>query len=125
MNFKLDENLSRHLKTLLAALGHDAITVEDEGLLSQPDHVVAAAAASERRVLLTLDLEFADLRKYAPGRHPGIVLFRPRSFGPMSVNSMVERFVRETDLASLTGCVAVAEPGRLRVRRPPLVDDEP
>ncbi len=41
---KLDENLPRGLKGKLSALQHDAVTVEDENLLSQPDTVVAAAA---------------------------------------------------------------------------------
>ena len=81
MKLKLDENLSRHLKQGLASLQHDVVTVIDENLLSQPDPVVAAAANSEGRILLTLDLEFVDLRKYPPGSHPGIILFRPRSFG--------------------------------------------
>jgi len=48
---KLDENLSRHLKDGLARLGHDVQTVADEGLLSRPDHVVAAAANEEGRFL--------------------------------------------------------------------------
>ena len=63
MKLKLDENLSRHLKPTLASLGHDVMTAADEGLLSQPDTVVAKAADGESRILLTLDIEFADLRK--------------------------------------------------------------
>ena len=120
MKLKLDENLSRRLKPELVALRHDVLTVEDEGLLSRPDPVGGAAARSEGRMLLTLDLEFADLRKYPPGNHPGIVLFRPRSFGPLAVNAFVTEFVRDTDLAALARCVAVVEPGRVRVRRAPM-----
>jgi predicted nuclease of predicted toxin-antitoxin system len=118
MKLKLDENLSHHLKPRLAALGHDVTTTDDEGLLSQPDTAVAAAARAEGRMLLTLDLEFADLRKYPPGSHPGMIVFRPRSFGPLSVNSVVEAFVRNTALAPLAGCVVVVEPTRMRVRGP-------
>ena len=95
----------------------------DEGLLSQPDTVVAAAAAREDRVLLTLDLEFGDLRKYPPGSHPDIVLFRPRTFGPRAVNRCIETFLRDTDLTSLARCVVIVEPSRVRVRRPPLRTD--
>lgn len=120
MKLKLDENLSRHLKAALEALKHDVMTAADEGLLSQPDPIIAKAANDEKRILLTLDLEFADLRKYRPGNHPGIILFRPQSFGPLSVNRFVEAFVRETDLALLDGCVVVVEPEKVRVRRPPL-----
>jgi predicted nuclease of predicted toxin-antitoxin system len=118
MKLKLDESLSRHLKPVLTGLGHDVLTAADEGLLSHPDVEVAAGAAREGRILLTLDIEFADLRKYPPGSHPGIVLFRPASFGPLSVNRFVERFIRSADLSVLSQCVAVVEPHRVRVRKP-------
>jgi predicted nuclease of predicted toxin-antitoxin system len=118
MRLKLDENLSRHLKPILIAVGHDVLTVADEDLLSHPDVEVAACAARESRILLTLDIESADLRKYPPGSHPGIILFRPASLGPLSVNRFVERFVRSTELSQLSGCVAVVEPQGVRVRQP-------
>jgi predicted nuclease of predicted toxin-antitoxin system len=118
MKLKLDENLSRHLKPVLISLGHDVLTAADEDLLSRPDIEVAACAAREARLLLSLDIEFADLRKYPPGSHPGIVLFRPASLGPLSVNRFVEQFVRSTDLSVLSGGVAVVEPRGIRVRRP-------
>jgi len=120
VKLKLDENLSRHLKQSLSALNNDVTTVADQGLLSQPDTTVAAAANREERMLLTLDLEFSDLRKYPPGHHPGIILFRPQSFGPLAVNQFVEQFVRSTELHLFAGCVVVVEPSRVRVRRPHL-----
>ncbi len=116
---KLDENLSRHLKVRLSSLGHDVTTAGDEGLLSQLDTRVAAAAAQEQRMLLTLDVEFGDLRKYPPGSHPGVILFRPKRLGPLVVNEFVEHFIRTADLANLGGCVVVVEPSRIRVRPPP------
>lgn len=118
MKLKLDENLSRHLKPLLIARGHDTLTAADENLLSQPDTEIARAAAAEQRILLTLDVQFADLRRHPPGSHPGIVLFRPSSLGPLSVNAFIADFVATADLRSLAGCVAIVEPGRVRVRRP-------
>ncbi|MDM7998106.1 MAG: DUF5615 family PIN-like protein [Acidobacteriota bacterium] len=74
MKLKLDENLSRHLKPVLAGLGHDVLTAADENLLSHPDTEIAQAAKEEQRMLLTLDIEFADLRKYPPGSHPASAL---------------------------------------------------
>ena len=118
MRIKLDENLSRHLKAVLAALGHDAVTVGDEGLLGRSDIAVGHTAAAEGRMLFTLDAQFANLRAHPPGSHPGICLFRPRSHGPLAVNRFVEDFVRRADLEDLRGSVVVIEPSRLRVRRP-------
>jgi predicted nuclease of predicted toxin-antitoxin system len=123
VKLKLDENLSRHLKDILGMLQHDVITAADENLLSQPDTALAAAANSEGRMLLTLDLEFGDLRKYPPGNHPGIILFRPRSFGPLAVNRFVDEFIRDINLELLAGCVVVIDPTRVRVRRRPLRTD--
>jgi predicted nuclease of predicted toxin-antitoxin system len=118
MKLKLDENLSRHLKPILGSLGHDVTTAAEQGLLSQPDAAVATAARSQGRLLLTLDVEFADLRKYPPGSHPGVILFRPGTVGLRAVNHYVETFVRQTDLMLLARCVAVVGPDRVRVRRP-------
>ena len=123
MKLKLDENISRHLKEILTALRHDVTTAAEEELLGQADTTVAKAAKTEGRVLLTLDLEFADLRKYPPGFHPGIVLFRPKGFGPLAVNRFIEEFFRSADIQSLEGCVVIVEPSQVRVRRPAVEDD--
>lgn len=89
MKIKLDENLSRHLKSRFNNLSHEISTVDDEGLLSKPDSFVASVCKSEGKMLLTLDLEFGDLRKYPPGTHPGIILFRLKSNSLFSVSQFV------------------------------------
>ena len=118
MKIKLDENLSKHLKGPLTAEGHVVWTSADEGLLSRPDIEIGTAAKNEGMMLFTLDLEFADLRKFPAGSHPGVVLFRPRSMGPLTVNRFVLGFVLEADLGDLAGCVVIVEPNRIRIRRP-------
>ena len=123
MKLKLDENISRHLKGNLLALHHDVATAAEEGLLGRPDTEIAKAAKAEQRILLTLDLEFADLRKYPPGTHPGIILFRPKSFGPVAVNRFIEEFIRSSDLQQLKDCVVVVETSQARIRRPTGNDD--
>jgi predicted nuclease of predicted toxin-antitoxin system len=97
---------------------HDVSTAGDEGLLSQPDMVIAQAARGEGRMLMTLDLDFAGLRNYPAGSHPGIVLFRPATYGPSAVNQFVDAFVCDNDLESFAGCLVVVEPKRIRIRRP-------
>ena len=118
MKLKLDENLSRYLKPALEQLGNDVTTAAEENLLSRPDIEIASAACRENRILLTLDIEFADLRKYPPGSHPGIILFRPISLGPLSVNAFISNFSKEMDFSKFCGCVVVVDPARVRVRFP-------
>ena len=116
MRIKLDENLSRHLKTALIDVGLEVSTAADENLLGKTDAEVAAAAKSENRMVFTLDVAFVDLRRFPPGDHPGIVLFRPGSLGPISVNQFILDFVRDQNLESLVGSIVVAEPNRIRIR---------
>ena len=75
MKIKLDENLPLRLSTLLSGLGHDAHTVHDERLAGRPDNEIWQAAQTESRFLITQDMDFSDLRKFAPGSHHGILLF--------------------------------------------------
>jgi predicted nuclease of predicted toxin-antitoxin system len=118
MKIKLDENLSRHLKQILEQEGHDVETVEEEGLRGRNDLEVGRAAREEERMLFTLDVEFADLRKYPPGTHPGVILFRPRTMGPLTVNNLVLEFVRTTNLDELVECVVIVDRNKIRVRYP-------
>ncbi len=52
MRLKLDENLSRHLKTTLQDEGHDVSTAAEEGLLGSPDAEVGGAARREERRMM-------------------------------------------------------------------------
>jgi len=125
MKIKLDENISRRLKSHLQQEGYGVFTAEEEGLLGKSDIVVGAAAKAEGMMLFTLDIEFADLRKFPPGTHPGIILFRPQSMGPLATNRFIVNFVKETDMTALSGCTVVVDPTRVRIRRPPLGTDTP
>ena len=89
MKFKLDENLPTELATDLRALGHDAETVLDEGLRGAADATLVQVAAAEARILLTLDNGIANLLRYPPHEHAGLVLFRPDSSGRRAVLEFV------------------------------------
>lgn len=117
MKVKLDENASRSLVDLLAAPGHDADTTTDEGLSGADDDTLFAAARSSGRLLVTLDRGFADLRRYPPGTHSGIVVLRPADQSVRAVNALVRRMLAERDLDALAGAITIVEPGRVRIRR--------
>ena len=75
--FKLDENLPRDALIFLAGAGHDAHSVSDERLGGGADAGVLEACLNEDRILVTLDLDFADIRAYPPSEHRGIWVLRP------------------------------------------------
>jgi predicted nuclease of predicted toxin-antitoxin system len=118
MKVKLDENLPFRLVELLERLGHDVDTVPSEKLTGKLDQDVWAAVRVAGRLLVTQDLDFSDVRQFAPGSHPGILVVRLRAPG---ANALIERIVSavtEHPLDSLAGCFAVLSDRKLRVRRP-------
>lgn len=123
MRIKLDENIDWRVAGLLSAAGHDADSAADEGLLSQPDVRIAEAAKNEGRTLFTLDLDFTDARKFPPGRHPGIVVFRPGRLSIGVIRQMILDFASGPDTGRVEGAITIVEPGRTRTRHPEPSDD--
>src|ERR1700731_1235654 len=76
MKTKLNENLPHHLAVLLSKLGHDVHTTVQEGLNGKTDREVWEASQKKSRFLITQDLDFSDIRAFAPGSHCGILLVR-------------------------------------------------
>lgn len=62
MKFKVDENLPIEVAELLQESGHDAVTVLDQHMGGQEDTTLAAVCLREGRTIITLDLDFADIR---------------------------------------------------------------
>lgn len=79
MKFKIDENLPVEFAEVLRASGHDAITVLEQKMGGIPDVDLFGICQAEERVLMTLDLDFADIRLYPPQESPGILVIRIQS----------------------------------------------
>ncbi len=110
--------MPRRAAAVLTGGGHDVETVPDEGLAGQPDATVFEAARSEDRMLVTLDRGFADIRRYPPGTHAGVLVLRLRDQRPAVIGSSLQQLLDEQDLEALRGCLVIVEPGAIRVRRP-------
>lgn len=119
MRIKLDENISAAASSVATALGHDADTVVDECIAGAADPDVLAASTADRRLLVTLDRGFGDVRAYPPGSHGGIVVLRVDSQDASTVTEALRLFLASDHLGDLTGCIVVVRPGHYaRVRRP-------
>src|ERR1043165_1079002 len=59
---------------ILRSAGHDAHSVQEESLSGAPDDRLFDICRSEERCLVTLDLDFADIRNYSPDIHFGVSL---------------------------------------------------
>jgi hypothetical protein len=119
MRIKLDENLPTRLVSVLADLGHDVDTVLTERIAGNDDAVVWHAAQAAHRFLVTQDLDFSDVRRYAPGTHHGLLLVRLPEPGRTALFERVAAIFRTEGVNSWGGCLVTATPHKVRVRRPP------
>lgn len=123
MRFKLDENMPADLAVMLRKEGHDVHDVGGEGLAGEDDPPVLRAATREERILITFDLDFADVREYPPGSHSGIVIFRLQDQRWTILEGPARRALTDSNLAKLEGGLAIVDETRIRFRRPRKRDD--
>jgi len=116
VKFKLDENLPELVRGALNELGHDAHTVAQEQLSGASDATVLQACIAEDRILITLDLDFSDIRAYAPGTYPGIWVLRPLKQTFQAIEVLVRAGIRLTAVERVNGQLWVIDEKRVRIR---------
>lgn len=116
MKFKSDENLPIEVVDLLRQEGHDALSVMDQQLAGHPDTDVAAVCRAEHRALVTLDLDFSDIRSYPPEDYFGIIVLRPGLQTISSIVRLTTRAIALLDTESPIGRLWIVDELQVRIR---------
>jgi predicted nuclease of predicted toxin-antitoxin system len=116
LKFKVDENMPVEVAALLAQAGHDALTVADQQLGGHSDPDVADVCQRESRVIVTLDLDFANIRTYPPADYAGIVVLRLARLDKRRVLSAVQRLLPTLDQEPLAGKLWIVDETTVRIR---------
>jgi predicted nuclease of predicted toxin-antitoxin system len=115
--FKIDENLPREAADVLREAGHDAMSVMDQQLGGRQDPDIAAVCRAEDRTLVTLNLDFADIRAYPPSEYAGIIVLRLARLDKRSVIAVLQRLTRLVDEVPLTARLWIVGARGNRTRR--------
>jgi predicted nuclease of predicted toxin-antitoxin system len=94
----------------------DAETIREERLSGWEDQVVAANAQSERRVLVTLDLDFSDIREYPPEQLAVVIVLRLKTQDKGAVLAHMRRAVTVLRERSPIGELWIIQNDRVRFR---------
>jgi len=116
VRFKIDENLPQEVSLFLNSCGHDAHSVHSEGLTGSDDMGLIETCKKEDRLLITLDLDFADIRMYPYAETPGIIVIRTENQSKNNVLSIVSRISALPELISASHKLWIVEESRIRVR---------
>jgi predicted nuclease of predicted toxin-antitoxin system len=116
VRFKLDENLPRAARDRLSVGGWDVHDVFDENLGGALDEAIQAACEGEARILVTLDTDFADIRRYDPARSPGVIVLRPHDQSVQALLECLDAAIRALAFERIAHALWIVEPERLRIR---------
>ncbi|MFO7650490.1 MAG: DUF5615 family PIN-like protein [bacterium] len=118
MKFKLDENLGTRTQQLFRAAGHEIATVSSQRLCGTADTRLFEVCRLEGRCLVTLDTDFADIRRFPPQDAAGVVVLRlPRNPTLPVIESLVREFLGAVGERPLAGRLWMVEPGRIRIHQ--------
>ena len=94
-----------------------SVHVRDVGLESASDEKILRCAVRSRAVLVTRDLDFANVILHPPRTHYGVVVLRtPSHFTARHLNSLLRVFLSRERTERLTRRLTILEPGRYRTR---------
>lgn len=117
LRFKCDENLPRALSEFLAEHGFDAMSAHQQQLSGAPDRRLLDVCVRESRVLVTLDVDFADITSYPLAKHSGVIILRLRVQSRMEVLEVAGKLLPKLQAyESLDGQLWIADGSKVRIR---------
>jgi predicted nuclease of predicted toxin-antitoxin system len=116
VRFKLDQNLPAEAASLLAAAGHDAMTVHQQRMTGAPDTKVVEVCRQENRVLITADLDLSDIRQYPPEKSPGLIVLRLKEQNRANQLALLRKILPMFGSTPLPGRLWIVEKNRVRIR---------
>lgn len=120
MKFLADMGISPKVVGFLVRLGHQAAHLQQQGPHSLKDSQILEKARKEGDILLTHDLDFADLLAASGDELPSVVIFRLRNMHPENVNRQLLKVVSQFGQTLEKGAILVVTEGQIRARNLPL-----
>lgn len=80
-----------------------------------PDSEIASVCQAEKCVVVTLDLDFADVRRYPPQDYAGLIVLRLRDESRNHVLNVLREVLNLLDTESPVGKLWIVEERRVRI----------
>ncbi|MCB9866809.1 MAG: DUF5615 family PIN-like protein [Phycisphaerales bacterium] len=120
MHFLADMGVSQSVVRWLRSRGHDAVHLRDEGLHRLANGEIFAKALIEHRVILTFDLDFAEIIALSGLEVASCVIFRTSNARSPFLIDRLSAVMPLVEAPLQNGAIVVIEDARHRVRRLPL-----
>ncbi|MEW6104137.1 MAG: DUF5615 family PIN-like protein [bacterium] len=120
MRFLADMGISNRTVTWLRQQGYDTVHLSEEGLQCLSDEEILTKARLEKRILLTMDLDFGYLLAVSKEQLPSIILFRLKDERSEVVNRRLAEALTHCRNDLKTGAIISISEITIRVRHLPI-----
>jgi predicted nuclease of predicted toxin-antitoxin system len=117
MSILVDQCVPRKFRRLLREWGYKASLVQEHIKPESPDSAVIALAQKLDSVLLTVDMDFANLLDYPPQNYQGIIVMRYRNADEEDVINILKQALQALYRDHLRGALVIVTASHYRVRR--------
>lgn len=119
MSFRFLADMGISLKTVewLRSHGHDIVHLREQNLQCLPEHEILEKAYIEKRILLTMDLDFGYLVSMAPKIMPLVIIFRLSDERSIIVNQRLSAILPVLSVEKLSGTIISVGDHNMRVRK--------
>ncbi len=116
MNLFADECVYKITVDLLRSWGHDVLTAQEVGLSGKPDEEILAYAVRHERVLITIDMDFSNIRHYTPESHRGIIVAKIRPRNADAVHKVLQHLLNNIKPDRLNTSLVIIDQTKYRIR---------
>ena len=109
MRFLADMGVSQWVATWLREQGHEVVHLRDENLQRLPDDQIFEKATQENRMILTFDLDFAEILAFSGSKEVSTVIFRLHNARSAHVIERLKRVLDESSDALEQGAIITVE----------------
>lgn len=116
MKFKIDENLPIDLVDILREAQYDAMSVLEQNLSGRADIQIVSTCQNEKRILVTLDMDFADIRSYPPDQYSGLIVLRLKRQDKPYILKIFSHLLRLFPKKPIDHHLWIVEENKIRIR---------
>ncbi|MBI5814574.1 MAG: DUF5615 family PIN-like protein [Nitrospinae bacterium] len=120
MRFLADMGVSLVVVRWLRENGQDAVHLTEQNLQCLTDELIFAKAHSEKRIVLTFDLDFGEIAALSGNNTVSVIVFRLRNARAGHVISRLSTLLEKSGDTLGKGSVVIVEESRFRVRHLPI-----
>lgn len=116
MSLLLDHCVPRKFLHKIRSWGYDATQLQDHMVPDAPDTDVIALAQQLDSVLLTIDLDFANIFDYPPVNYVGIIVIRYQVADETALMASLHQTLADLYRDNLRSKLVIVEAKRYRIR---------